>query len=108
MANKEFLEKLAETEAKFEKINYDTLIRKGLGDESLEKELEPRLIDLRKIIAFVHKYAPFVHNEPVESTRTQLDHIAQIMDQQANIGNPEYISKKDEFLRTFDSNLETI
>ena len=81
-------------------------MRKGLGEESLEKEFKPRLARIIQLIDFAKRYAPSVHDDYVNQINNIFQTIGTQMNEQANRNSSEFISQRQTFLSNIDSNLE--
>jgi hypothetical protein len=106
MADPGAVAELQTTSNQFDAIDLAKLLRKTLGEESLEMALQPRLERVRQFRDFGVKYAPTVHNEFVNQLRSQLQNIVTLLTQQSNRGNPEYISNKNQVLQQLDAYIE--
>ena len=105
MATEQSLQQLKLTIDKLEKVDVAKLLRKGLGDESLDASLTPYFADIDKSRDFVWKYAPAVHDEFVNQARTTFEAVANLMTQQADRASAEYIGQRTTFLEQVETHL---
>lgn len=108
MATEQKIKELSTVIATLSQIDRDKLIRKGLGEESLEKEIQPILDDLNKRAEFALKYASHVHDSYIETIKNSFQQISQQLTTQANRNNQEYIANKTTFLNGIFAQLEQI
>jgi hypothetical protein len=105
MADTPTLENLELAAKSIDSIDMTALLRRNLGEESLEKEFGPRLERIQQIRAFATRYAPHVHNDFVNPVRSIFQQIAQGMDAQAKRPASEYINQKANFIQTIDQQI---
>lgn len=108
MATEPQINELRATVDNLGKLNEEKLIRRTLGEESLEKEIVPLLAELRNKTEFALKYAGNVNGTYVEHIRTTLEQIIAQCEAQANRNNQEFIAEKGAFLSKTQNMLETL
>ena len=108
MATEQKLKELLAAITALSQIERDKLLRKNLGEESLEKEIQPILDDLNKRTDFASKYAKDVHDSYIEAIKNSFLQISQHLTTQANRNNQEYIANKSAFLNAINTQLEQI
>ena len=105
MATQETLKQLEVVIAQIKGVDSDKLLRKGLGDESLERTFAPDLEKIRSLTDFVVQHAPTVHDNYVSQARSTLEQIAAQMIAQAQRPPSEYIAQRDTFVTNIRNNL---
>jgi hypothetical protein len=106
MATEQTLQQLNATVAKLNGVDSDKLLRKGLGDESLEPTFSPDLEKIHGLTDFVVQHARTVHDNYVTQARNTLEQIADQMAAQAARPSAEYIAQREAFVTTVRSLLE--
>jgi ElaB/YqjD/DUF883 family membrane-anchored ribosome-binding protein len=106
MARQQALDNLKLKDSMFVSIEKAKLFRKNLGDESLEKELEPIMGSLDQIRHFVMQYAPYVHDSKVDSISLALEYIAARLTSLSKMTNQEYMAKKAAMLGEIANQME--
>jgi hypothetical protein len=106
MASDEILKQLNTTLEKLDGVDIEKLLRKGLGDESLEPAFSPYLEKIRDLRQFVAQYAPAVHDNYVTQAKNTLQNIADLMVAQAIRQSAEYIGQRETFLANIRTALE--
>lgn len=87
-------------------VDLAKLLRKNLGEESLEIAFEQRLKRIRQIRDFALKYASNVHADYVNQVRSNLSQIAAAMKTQSERNHSDFINQKAQFLTQIDGLLE--
>lgn len=90
----------------FEKVDLEKLERRGLGEESLTGELEPRLEKIRRLKTIFLAHPKGVHGEVVSQASTIFTTLTQHMTQHAARASGEYIANRAGVLAAIDSTLE--
>lgn len=98
MATDQSLQQLQATLDKLQKVDIAKLLRKGLGDESLESAFSKQLADIQHLRDFARTYAPGVHDDFVNQARGTFENLASLMAQQADRAAAEYIGYRNTFL----------
>jgi hypothetical protein len=106
MATEQALKQLSETVSKLKGVDSEKLLRKGLGDESLERSFASDLEKIRNITEFVVQHAPAVHDTYVGQARNTLEQIASQMSAQADRPPAEYIAQRESFLASVRGQLQ--
>ena len=105
MATDSALQQLFASLDKVQNIDPAKVLRKNLGDESLDAQFGPKLAEITRLHDFVRKYAHGVHDEFVNQSRGTFENIANLMTQQASRTPSEFISQRDNFLTQIDNYL---
>lgn len=105
MATDQSLQQFYATLDKLEKVDVVKLVRKSLGDESLDARLSPQLADINKLRDFVRQYAQAVHDDFVNQARATFEAVATLMTQQAEQPSAEYIGQRETFLQQIETHL---
>ena len=108
MASEQKIKELAEVVVKLEKIERDKLLRRGLGEESLEQSLTPLLEEVTNKSEFATKYALSTYEGNVDAVKNCLNAIADQFHTQAGRSNPDYIANKAGFLQEVRNQLENM
>lgn len=108
MAKKETQEKLKAAFKEFGTLDRDKIYRPNLGDESLERELRPKLEKLQKRVASAFRYAEDVPDTPVNSMADILVKINRVLAQHIQMSNPDYINDSANLLNNINHLLEDI
>ena len=106
MASKQIRQELATTVDKIDGIDSAKLLKKNLGDESLERVFAEDLDKIKELAAFVTQHAAIVHNNHVHQAIGTLNEIALQMEAQANRTSAEYINHRTYFLEAIREQLE--
>ncbi len=106
MASQQYLDNLKKADDAVNSVDMEKLLRKSLGEESLEKELQPRLERLSKLRRLAIQYAPQVHNEPINQITNVLQQIHSQFSNQAGSASSQYIARRTSFLTDIDTFLE--
>jgi len=106
MASQQYLDNLKKVDDALNAVDTQKLLRKSLGEESLEKELQPRLAHLSKLRQLARQYAPQVHNESVNQITNILNQILSQLSSQAGADSSSYIAQRTNFLTNIDTFLE--
>lgn len=106
MATDQAIQQLDGTIGKLNAVDSEKLLRRSLGDESLESVFGPELEKVRSLAAFVTQHGRSVHSDHVNQARATLDVIANEMQAQANRPSAEYISNRANFLSGVRTQLE--
>jgi hypothetical protein len=89
-------------------VDKDKLLRKNLGEESLEQPLVPIIEELTRKSEFALAYALRVHDGAVNSLKDLFTAIAAEFQQQSARNNTEYIQNKATFLNNVKAHVENI
>ena len=108
MATEPQIKELSTVVENLNAINEEKLMRRSLGEESLEKPLLPLLSQVRQKAEFAHQYAEVVSDQYVEHVRSHLGNIVDQCNAQADRSNQEYIAQKESFLNTVQGGLDNI
>ena len=109
MGSKTVLTALTSTADAFAKIDQARLIRKSLGEESLEGPIKPILEELKHKLEFAQRYAPFVHDSYVTHVHQQLQAAINALNEQAQRQSAgEYIANKQALLNNLNTWLESV
>ena len=106
MANKGILTNLDEAIKALESVDIDRLKRPSLGDESLAKDIVPRLTIIEKLVGQAKRYAPLVHDNIVQHAQSNIMSIAEAMTAHAALEPSPYIDQKEAFLQGLDDQIE--
>ena len=106
MANEQVLQQLTTAVDKFNKVELDKLLRKGLGDESLDTRFTPQLEEIQRLKEFTVRYAPSVHSNFVSQAHNTINTLADAMTAQANRPSADYIAQREAFLNTVKTQIE--
>lgn len=106
MASEQLLKQLNEIVSRLRGVNAEMLLRKGLGDESLEHTFAPDLAKIHSLTDFVAQHAPTVHDNYVNQARGTLEQISTQMTDQANRTPSEYISQRESFVSAIKNQLQ--
>jgi hypothetical protein len=106
MATSKSLTQLKETVSKLKAVDSEKLLRKGLGDESLERTFAPDLEKILSLTEFVVQHSPAVHDTYVNQARGTLDQIANLITDQAGRSSSEYIAQRDTFVTSIKDQLQ--
>lgn len=105
MATDQALQQLYATLDKLQKVDTAKLLRKNLGDESLDSNFSPKLAEIGQLSDFVRVYARAVHDDSVNQARGTFENVANLMTQQAARPAAEYIGQRETFLSQAESHL---
>jgi hypothetical protein len=105
LATDQVLKNLYASLDSLKQIDTAKLLRRNLGDESLESSFTPQLAEITRLQDFVRKYAPGVHDDQVSQARSTFDTIGNLMNTQANYSSADFISQRQTFLNQVDSQL---
>ncbi len=84
----------------------EKVIRKNLGEASLEKELQPRLDEIKRISQFALRYASIASNEAVSNLSGGVNTCVTRLAEQAGRPDADYIAQKVGFLGGVDEGLD--
>jgi ElaB/YqjD/DUF883 family membrane-anchored ribosome-binding protein len=105
VATDQALQQLCATLDKLQKVDTAKLLRKNLGDESLDTSFSPKLAEISQLGDFVRKYARAVHDDSVNQARATFENVVNLMTQQAARPPAEYIGQRETFLSQAESHL---
>lgn len=110
MATEEKVHELSITanRLKSDALDEQKLVRRTLGEESLEKAIMPLLDEIRHKANFSVRYAENVPEGYVEQVRQQLEYIANECEVQAGRSNHDFIANKDAFLSNIRNSCENL
>ncbi|OAI52517.1 hypothetical protein AYO46_00740 [Betaproteobacteria bacterium SCGC AG-212-J23] len=109
MASQAVLTALKNTTDAFAKLDEGRLLRKNLGDESLEVPLKPILAQLKRKLDFANRYAPLVHDSHVTHVQQHFQAAVAGLGQQAQLASAgEYIANKQGLLNNLNAWLDAI
>ncbi len=108
MASPTVIKQLQVTAEAFEKIDRIRLLRKSIGEESLEEFIQPLLNELARKLEFAKQYAPQVHDTYVEHARSQFQAATNELVAQAARPTPDYIANKANLLAQLQSYLTAL
>ena len=110
MASREKIQQLFVVVKRLESDTLDEqkLVRRTLGEESLEESLMPMLEEIRHKAHFSMQVARFVPEGQVEQLRQYLDYIASECEAQADRSNQDFIAHKESFLQNIQNYLESL
>src|SRR5947208_172717 len=108
MASEAALKQLKATAEAFQKIDRTRLLRKSIGEESLEESIQPILDELGRKLAFATQYAPLVHETYVEHVRSHIQAAIDQLTAQAARATPDYIANKAALLQQLRSYLDAL
>ncbi|NJD56090.1 MAG: hypothetical protein FIA94_06755 [Nitrospirae bacterium] len=106
MATDNAITQLSSAIEKLEKVDIDKIIRKNLGEESLENEFLPRLDKIKQQANFAKKYARQVHDQYVNQVTSMITALTQQMASQASHSSADFINQRNSFLNQIDAQLE--
>ncbi|MBZ5638009.1 MAG: hypothetical protein LAO51_04540 [Acidobacteriia bacterium] len=106
MATQQALDRLTAIIKQLDDVDREKLLRRNLGEESIEKAIGPGLEQLDQVKHFVVTYAQQVHDSLVEGMRGVLEGIRTLLATQAARPNVEYLSQRQVFLTEFARQLE--
>lgn len=90
------------------KVEIDKIIRKGLGDESIEKEFTPRHEKIEQLLSLTDQFASYVNDETLNGILTSLKEIHTQLKTQAGRNSAEFLGQKQAFLASIDNQLEQV
>ena len=100
MATEQTITQLATEIKKLESIDKQKLYRPNLGDESLQSELEPKVIEVLDKAQHAIEYASAVADDQVRSLAGVIQAFYQALDSQAELDPSGYIQNKDHLLNS--------
>jgi len=106
MSDPKYLDALQQAEEALGSVDREKLFRKTLGEESLEKDLQPRIERLGRLQQLTRRYTPLVHAQPASGMLDVLRQIGEQFSSQASLSNSEYISQRQQFLASIDTLFE--
>lgn len=106
MATDNAVSQLATAIDKLEKVDIDKILRKNLGEESLENEFPTRLDKIKQQSSFANKYARQVHDQYVNQITAMINALTQLMTTQAAYSSADFINQRKNFLVQIDAQLE--
>ena len=86
-------------------IEEDKLLRKSLGELSLERDFVPTLKEIKKKVAILVQYADELHDEQLQTIVGELESIRAEMEQQAAFSSQDYATNRDQFLNNIETYL---
>lgn len=108
MATQEVIDQLNAVIEQYRAVDREKLIRKSLGEASLDERLSPKLDTLERDIDFAVRYAHATHDSYVNHFINMLNSIVQQFTAQAQHNNQEYMANTESFLATIESQIEAI
>lgn len=108
MASDNHVKGLKTTAANFSKIDRAKLLRTSIGEESLERDLQPILAEYERKLEFAVRYAPDVHDQHVEHVRAHIQAAVDQLNAQAARATSDYINNKAALLSQLRTYLDTI
>lgn len=108
MASNPVIEKLKETVSGFVSIDEEKLVRRSLGEESLEQPLTSLLSQAKSKAEFALKYAEFVGEAAVNHINSNLSAIIGECNTLAATNNQDFIASKKQFLTNFESYMNSL
>ena len=108
MASDALKEQLKNLSGAITGIDEDKLLRKSLGELSLERDFVPKLKDIKKKVALLVQYANELHDEQLQTIVGELENIRTEMEQQASFSSQDYATNRDHFLSTIETYLGRI
>lgn len=106
MASNQQLQTLAAAVSRLNTVDSYKLLRKNLGDESLERVFAGELKKIKSLAEFAEQHAATVHDQYVAQACSTLDAIANHMEAQANYSSADYINQRDGFLQAVRTEVE--
>ena len=106
MATADQINQLDEALKKLSSVDLDRLKRASLGEESLTKDFASRETKIQKLADLAKLYSPLVHNDIAAQIHSTIETIANSMINQATLESADYLTQRDEFLRTIDDQIE--
>lgn len=107
MATDNAINQLAAAIDKLEKVDIDKIIRKNLGEESLENEFPARMDKIKQQAGFAKKYARLVHDQYVNQVTSMIVSLTQLMTTQGAYSSADFINQRKNFLVQIDAQLES-
>lgn len=105
MATDQVLQQLFATLDKLQKVDIAKVVRKNLGDESIDESFSPKSAEILRLQDFVRRYAQGVHDSPVNQARDTFENIANLMIQLAATDSAAYIGQRSTFLQQVETHL---
>jgi len=106
MATKSVVDQLTKVLDRLGAVDQEKLLRKSLGEESLESELKPRLSELERIKYLVKTYASAVHDDFLRQMISAFDNIASDVESQSKRSSAEFLAQRQGFLTNLDTHLD--
>jgi hypothetical protein len=106
MANPQQVAALKAQVEAYDKIDFEKLERRNLGDESMAKEIAPRVERIQRLKTILLANPLGVHNEVVAQAASFMTQLVQILSQQAARASGEYIANRAPVLTAVDTTLE--
>ena len=106
MASEQIRQELAAAVNRIDGIDSAKLLRKNLGDESLEGVFSKDLDKINSLAAFARQHAAIVHDSHASQAIETLNNIANEMETQAARSSAEYISYRANFLNSVRHHIE--
>ena len=100
MATEQTITQLATEIKNLESLDKQKLFRPNLGDESLQSELEPKVIEVLDKAQHAIEYASAVADDQVRSLASVIQAFYQALDSQAELDPSGYIQNKDDLLNS--------
>ena len=106
MASEQIRQELAAAVNRIDGIDSAKLLRKNLGDESLEGVFSKDLEKINSLAAFARQHAAIVHDSYASQAIGTFNNIAHEMETQAVRSSAEYISYRASFLQSVRQHVE--
>ena len=106
MATENTLARLKETLGRLSEVDMDLVKRRSLGDQSLSQDMGGVEKELDLIIQQAEHYSVQVHDDVIRAIIANLMRIATALEQQAALGDDEYIGKKEAFIGSLQVQIE--
>ena len=103
MATEQAFQQLSATLDRLETVDIPKLLRKNLGDESLDAVFSPQLANINKARDFVRQYGKLVHDDSATQARSTFNSITDLMMAQAERTSAEYIGQRESFVQQVDT-----
>lgn len=108
MATKHALDKLQIAYDNFTALDREKILRPKLGEASLDSKLGPKIDELNEYLAIYIKHAPSVHDTYVNDVMNNLTTTTNILNQHAQLENPEFIQQSNTLLNEFTKHEENL
>src|SRR4051812_18010976 len=89
-------------------VEFDRIVRKRLGEASLESEFQPRIDLLRARIKFAYKYKDLLSDSTLSNMGSAFSSIANELVSQASRNDAEFLGSKADFLRRYDGTVDQL
>ena len=106
MATENMLARLKDTLDRFSEVDMDLVKRSSLGDRSLSPDINGLEQEIDRIVRQAQNYAAQVHDAVIPGISANLTKITMALEQQAALGDDEYIGRKETFIDSLQVQIE--